>query len=78
MSQKHNVRIKSMFEMTEDRPGRNGKTTLPLTHSCGNHGVIQVGSLGSSDAMFEVVETSVACFVHLLLQYAPHAIVNRI
>jgi len=28
--------------------------------------------------MFEVVEISDACFVHLLLQDAPHAVVNRI
>jgi len=33
--------------------------------------MIQPGPLGS-DAMFEVVEISDACFVHLLLQYAPH------
>jgi len=39
--------------------------------------VIQVGPL-SSDAMFEVIEVSDACFVHLLLQYASHAIVNQI
>ena len=48
----------------------SGKMTTPLTHSYSNHCVIQVGPL-SSDAMFEVVEISDACFVHLLLQYAP-------
>jgi len=31
-----------------------------------------------SDVMFEVVEISDACFVHLLLQYTPHIVVNRI
>jgi len=37
--------------------------------------VTQLGPLGSDyDAMFEVVEVSDACFVHLLLQYATHAI----
>jgi len=28
--------------------------------------------------MFEVVEISDACFVHILLQYTPHAVVNQI
>ena len=46
-------------------------------HSCSNDGVIQLGPL-SSDAMFEVVEISDACFVHLLLQDAPHAIVFQL
>jgi len=47
----------------------------PLTHSCSSDGVIQLSRLRSgSDAMFEVVEISDACFVHLLLQYAPHAV----
>ena len=41
-------------------------------HSCSNDGAIQLGPL-SSDAMFEVVEISDACFVHLLLQDVPHA-----
>jgi len=46
---------------------------------CSNDGVTQLGLLGSdSDAMFEVVEISDACFVHLRMQYAPHAVVNRI
>jgi len=31
-----------------------------------------------SDAMFDVVEISDACSVQLVLQYAPHAVVNRI
>jgi len=39
--------------------------------------VIQLGPFGS-DAMFEIVEISDACFVHVLLQYAPHAVANRI
>ena len=62
--------------MTDARPDTSGKT-MPLTNSCSNHGVIQVGPL-DSDAMFEVVEISDAWFVHHLLQYSPHAIVNRI
>ena len=36
---------------------------------------MQLGPLGS-DVMFEVVEISDACFVHLLLQYTPHAVVK--
>jgi len=53
--------------MAVARPDTSGKTTTPLTHSCSNHGVIQVGSLGS-DAMFEVIDVR---FVRLLLQYIP-------
>jgi len=65
--------------MTTARPDTSWKTTTPLTHSCSNDRVIQLGPLGSdSDAMFEVVEISDASFVYLLLQYAPHAVVNRI
>jgi len=36
--------LKAVFEMTAVHPGSSGKTT-PLTHSCSNHGVIQVGPL---------------------------------
>jgi len=32
----------------------------------------------SSYAVLEVVEISHACFVHLLLQYVPHTVVNWI
>jgi len=39
--------------------------------------VIRLNSL-SSYAVFEVVEISHACFVHLLLQCAPHTVVNWI
>jgi len=56
--------------MTAAHPDTIGQTMRLLAHSCSNHCVIQVGPL-SSDAMFEVVEISDACFVHLLLQYAP-------
>jgi len=46
-------------------------TATSLANSCSHdgRGVIQLGPLGS-DAMFEVIEISDACFVHLLLQYA--------
>jgi len=53
----------------------------PLTHSCSNDDVTQLGPLplgSDSDVMFEVIEISYVGFVHLLLQYAPHAVVNRI
>jgi len=51
----------------------------PLMHSCSNDDVTQLGPLGSdSDVMFVVIEISDVGFEHLLLQYAPHAVVNRI
>jgi len=53
--------------MTAARSDTSGNTTTPLTHSCSNYSVIQVDPLGSV-AMFDVVEISNACFVHLLLQ----------
>jgi len=68
--------LKAVLEVTSTRPNTSWKTTTPLTHSCSNDDVTQLGPLGSdSDAMFEVIEISDACFVHLLLQYA---VVNRI
>jgi len=71
--------LKTVLEMTTARPDTSGKTATPLTPSCSNNGVILLGPLGSdSDSMFEVVKISDACFLHLLLQYVPHAVVNRI
>jgi len=71
--------LKAVLEMTTAHPDTRLKTATPLTNSCNNDDVTQLGPLGSdSDAMFEVVEISDACFVHLLLRYAPHAVVNRI
>jgi len=59
--------LKAVLEMTTTtRPDTSYKTTTPLTHSCNNDGVTQLVPY-SSDAMFEVVEISDACFVHLLL-----------
>jgi len=69
--------LKAVLKITTAVPDISLKTTTPLMHSCNNDGVIQLGPL-SSDAMFEVDEISDACFVHLLLQYDPHAAVNRI
>jgi len=69
--------LKAVLEMTTARPDTSWKTATPLTHSCSNNDVTQLGALGS-DATVEVIEISDACFVHLLLQYAPHAVVNRI
>ena len=57
--------------MTAARPDTNRKTTTPLTHSCSNHGVIQVGPLDSV-LMRCVRSSSDVCFVHLPLQYASH------
>jgi len=48
-----------------------------IVHSCSNNGVIQLGPL-SFDAMFEVVNIIDSCFVHLLLQDAPHAVVFQL
>jgi len=69
--------LKAVLEMTTTRLHTCQKTSTPLTHSCSNDGVIQLGPL-SSDAMFEVVEISYACFVHLLLQDVPHAVVFQL
>jgi len=66
--------LKAVLEMTTTRLHTSWKTSMPLTHSCSNDGVIQLGPL-SSDAMFGVVEISGECFVHLLLQDVPHAVV---
>jgi len=71
--------LKAVLEMTTARHDTSWKMATPLMHSCSNDYVTQLGLLGSdSDAMFEVVEISDACFVHLLLQYAPDAVVNQI
>jgi len=69
--------LKAMLEMTTVCPDTSWKTTTPRTHSCNNDDVIQLGPLGS-DAMFEVVEISDACIVHLILQYAKHAVNRKI
>ena len=66
--------LKAVLEMTTTRLHTSWRTSTPLTHSCSNGGVIQLGPL-SSDAMFEVVDISDACFVHLLLRDAPHSVV---
>jgi len=69
--------LKAVLEMTTISLHRSWKTSMPLTHSCSNDGVIPFGPL-SSDAMFEVVEISDACFVHLLVQDAPYAVVFQL
>jgi len=69
--------LKAMLEITTIHLHTSWKTLTPLMHSCSNDGVIQLVPL-SSDAMFEVVEISDACFVHLLLQDAPHAVVFQL
>ena len=47
------------------------ETTTSLMHSSCNDDVIQLSRL-SCYAVFEVVEISHACFVHLVLQYSIH------
>ena len=65
--------LKAVLDMTTTHIHTCQKMPTPLTHSCSNDGVIQLGSL-SSDTMFEVVKISDAGFVHLLLQDVPHAV----
>jgi len=62
--------LKAVLEMTTTHLHTSWKTSTLLTHSWSNDGVIQLGPL-SSDVMFEVVEISVACFVHLLAGQSP-------
>jgi len=69
--------LKAMLDMTTTRLHTSWHMSTPLMHSCSNDIVIQLGPL-SSDAMFEVVEISDACFVHLLLQDTPHAVVFQL
>jgi len=59
--------LKSVFEMIAARHDTSGKTTTPLTHSCSNHGVIEVGP-PVSDAMFEVLESVMQFFRYLKCQ----------
>jgi len=65
--------------MTNACPYTSGKMATPLTHSCSNDAVTQLSPLSSdSDAMFEGLKIIDACFVRLLLQHAPHTVVNWI
>jgi len=47
--------------------------TVSLMHISCNDGVVQLNPLGSY-AVFEFVEVSDACFVHLVLQYFSHTL----
>jgi len=69
--------LKAVLKMTTARLHTSLKTSMPLTHSCSNDGVIQLGPL-SSEAMFQVVKITDACFVHLLLQDALHTVVFQL
>jgi len=69
--------LKAVIEMTTTHLHTSWKTSTPLMHSCSNDAMMQLGPL-SSDAMFEVVEISDACFVHILLQDVPHAVVFQL
>ena len=66
-----------MLEMTAAGLDAPQETTMPLMHRSCNDGMIQLSPL-SFYVVFEVVEISHACFVHLVLQYSPHPLVNWI
>jgi len=51
--------------------------SMPLTNGCCNDDVIQLGPF-CSQLLFRFVQISDACFVHLLLQYFPHAVISWI
>jgi len=68
---------KTVLEMTVAGLDPPRETTTSLVHRSCNNGVIQLSPL-SLYAVLEVVEFSHACFVHLVLQYFPHTLVNWI
>ena len=70
-------RSKTVLEMTVAGVDAPWEMTTPLMHRSCNDGVIQLSPL-SSYAVLEVVEISHACFVHLVLQYSLHTLVNWI
>jgi len=51
--------------------------TMPLTNGCCNDDGIQLGPF-HSQLLFWFVRISNACFLHLLSQYFPHAVINWI
>jgi len=53
------------------------ETTTSLMHKSCNDGVIQFSPL-SSYVVLAVIEINLACFVHLVLQYSLHTLVNWI
>ena len=67
----------TVLEMTAAGLDGHWETTTSLMHRSCNDGTIQRSSL-SLYAVLEVVEISHACFVHLVLQYFPHILVNWI
>jgi len=52
-------------------------STTPLTYGCRNEDVIQLGPL-CSQSLFQFVQISGEYFVHLLLQYSLHSVINWI
>jgi len=50
---------------------------MPLMNGRCKDDVIQLGPL-RSQLLFRFIQISDACFVHLLLQYFPHAVINWI
>jgi len=50
---------------------------MPMTNGCRNDDVIQLGSL-CSQSLFQFIQISDVCFVHRLLQYSSHTVINSI
>ena len=67
---------KTVLEMTVAGLDGHRETTAPLMQLQWCHDpTFQLSQL-SSYAVLEVVEISRACFVHLVLQYSQHTLVN--
>jgi len=49
--------------------------TTPLMNGCHNDDVIQLG-LFRSQSLYHFLQISAVCFIHLLLQYSPYAVIN--
>jgi len=52
-----------------------GLSTTPLTNGCRKDDTIQLGPF-SSQSLFQFVQISDVYFLHLLLQYFSHAVIN--
>jgi len=69
-----------IWGILQEKAYKTGITDLdlsatPLTNGCHNDDLIQLGAL-HSQSLFHLVQISDACFVHLLLQYLPLAVIN--
>jgi len=68
---------KALLVMTVASLDASLETTTSLMHRSCNDGVIQLSPL-SYYAVFEVVEFSHAYFVHFVVQYSRHTLINWI